>query len=46
MTAEERLNICAGCEFFNSYLKTCRKCGCYLPVKVKIKFVSCPLNKW
>lgn len=46
MTAEERMSVCEKCEFFNSYLKTCRKCGCFLPAKIKIKSSTCPLTKW
>lgn len=24
----------------------CNLCGCYMPAKVKIKSVSCPVKKW
>lgn len=42
---EQRYEICKGCEAF-TMLKTCRKCGCIMPLKVKIASAACPLEKW
>jgi hypothetical protein len=43
---EERLNICRGCEFFNSRLEKCKKCGCFMKLKVSLKNAKCPIGKW
>lgn len=42
----ERLKICKGCEYYNRKEDECEECGCYIPMKVKIIFDSCPINKW
>ncbi len=44
--AEKRLDICKGCEFFDSLSQRCSKCGCYLSVKTYLKAEHCPINKW
>jgi hypothetical protein len=44
--ARERYAICKGCVEFNNILKTCRKCGCFMPAKSKIIFAACPEGKW
>jgi hypothetical protein len=41
---EERKKICDSCEYNGEWF--CKKCGCILPVKVRIKGSECPLNKW
>lgn len=49
MTSEnssERYKICEACDRFNSTLKICKECGCFMPAKVMIPIVSCPLGKW
>lgn len=46
MESKDRMSICEKCEFFNAYLKTCRKCGCYMPAKTILKNSTCPLSKW
>jgi hypothetical protein len=42
---QQRYEICKTCDSF-TMLKTCRECGCIMPLKVKIASVSCPLKKW
>jgi hypothetical protein len=48
----ERLNICHGCEFFNSKQSVCDKCGCSLSKqrefinKLALPEASCPIGKW
>jgi len=44
--ADKRLDICKGCEFFDSLSQRCSKCGCYLTVKTYLKAEHCPVNKW
>ena len=43
--AKARYDICRQCDSFSS-LKLCNECGCFMPLKVKIKSSSCPLKKW
>lgn len=40
-----RYDICKSCPSLTT-LKTCKECGCIMPLKVKLAQVSCPLNKW
>jgi hypothetical protein len=42
---EARYDICKDCTAF-TILKTCKECGCIMPLKVKIANASCPLGKW
>jgi len=44
--AQQRFNLCKVCEKFYNPTATCRECGCFMKLKVKIKNVACPLNKW
>jgi len=43
--ADARLAICKECPH---YLATnqCRLCGCFMPSKVKLEFVTCPDQRW
>lgn len=43
-TAQERLAICKACPFYK--LRTCTKCGCFMPFKTKLLGQSCPEGKW
>lgn len=42
---EERKSICGSCEHLTN-MRTCAKCGCFMPAKTLIPFVSCPIDKW
>jgi len=42
--ALKRIKICRECEHYKMYF--CKKCGCFMPVKTKIKDVNCPIDKW
>lgn len=44
--AQLRLNICNSCDKLVQITKQCKECGCIMPVKVKLKDATCPLNKW
>jgi hypothetical protein len=44
--AQTRYNICDWCPEFISLTKQCKKCGCLMHLKVKLKEASCPLGKW
>ena len=43
---ERRFNICKECENFNKTMKTCKICGCIMPIKVAFSNFSCPITKW
>lgn len=44
--ARQRYQICKSCEQFNSVLKTCKECRCFMPGKVTLSKKKCPLSKW
>lgn len=53
LLAEERLDVCVGCEFKKEVIKKnkwsayCSKCGCPISKKVfSSSFNPCPENKW
>lgn len=42
-----RLAVCQHyCKEYNKDNDTCNKCGCYMPLKVKAAWTSCPLGRW
>lgn len=43
---KERLEICAGCEFFIPDQQRCSKCGCAMAFKTRLRSASCPIGKW
>ena len=46
MTSFERYEICKSCEWFRSVIKQCKKCGCIMSLKTKLKTAKCPIRKW
>lgn len=44
--AEQRLNICKGCPELIKLTRQCKKCGCFMQVKSKMKLAVCPIGKW
>ena len=40
----KRLSICNSCEFYK--MKTCEKCGCFMPLKTRLEHAECPIHKW
>lgn len=44
--AEERMDICKGCEYYDSEKNRCKHCGCFLDHKVRWALDSCPIGKW
>ena len=40
-----RMAICRACPELTT-LTRCRKCGCFMVAKVKLKGAKCPLEKW
>ena len=43
--ANQRISICNSCEHLSG-VRNCKKCGCFVDAKVKLKKVSCPIGKW
>lgn len=43
---KERIMTCRNCDKYNELQNVCMECGCFIPMKTKIVFDSCPLNKW
>lgn len=41
-----RMSICENCPEFIQLSKQCKKCGCFMPLKTKLKESKCPLGKW
>lgn len=44
--AESRLKICQSCKAFRPLTQTCKKCGCFMKMKVQLEKAYCPLDKW
>ena len=42
--SKARLEVCGGCDQWTG--KSCKMCGCYTALKVKIPEEKCPLGKW
>lgn len=42
----ERTSICKQCNDYVSSVKTCKKCGCYMPAKTIFAAAECPSGKW
>lgn len=45
-TARDRYSHCKTCDNFLSDIKICKKCGCFMPLKVTIGKAKCPINIW
>jgi hypothetical protein len=41
-----RYEICKSCTLFNTAIKTCTACGCFMQLKTKLAHASCPIEKW
>jgi hypothetical protein len=44
--AKSRYEICKMCPELINLTKTCKKCGCFMAAKTKLKDATCPINKW
>lgn len=44
--AQERYDICKLCDNLISLTSQCKKCGCFMKMKVKLKEAECPIGKW
>ena len=41
-----KMGICKQCSYYNSALKLCNKCNCFLPAKLRLPRAECPMHKW
>ena len=41
-----RYPICKECDSFDSILKLCKECHCFMPMKTLLPPAECPLKKW
>lgn len=41
-----RYEICLSCPYLIDLTKQCKKCGCFMSEKTKLKYAKCPENKW
>ena len=44
--AVEKMKICLQCEEFIKLTRQCKKCGCFMPLKVMLPGMKCPIGKW
>lgn len=44
--ADKRFEICKACPELIQLTKQCKKCGCMMAAKTKLKNAVCPLGKW
>lgn len=44
--ANLRYSICKECPELIKLTKQCKKCGCFMAAKTKIKLATCPIGKW
>jgi predicted Zn-ribbon and HTH transcriptional regulator len=42
----KRISLCAKCENLVQKLNICKKCGCFMPAKVRLSGARCPIGKW
>ena len=43
---EARAWICKECPELVPLVEICKKCGCFMPAKVRLDFAECPMGKW
>lgn len=44
--SESRYAVCLACPELIHATKQCKKCGCFMAMKTKLKAAKCPLEKW
>lgn len=44
--ASARLTTCNDCPFLTKYTQQCKKCGCFMSLKVKLAEAECPIGNW
>jgi hypothetical protein len=41
---EKREKTCKECP--SNFMNVCRRCGCFIVIKVRVKDAECPAGKW
>lgn len=44
--ADKRFSICKECPSLIKLTNQCKKCGCFMNMKVKLLNSKCPIEKW
>ena len=44
--AQARYDLCKQCPELEKITSRCRKCGCFMKIKVKLDIAECPLGHW
>lgn len=44
--SDSRFSICKACPELIPVVNQCKKCGCFMELKTKLKIAKCPLGKW
>jgi len=44
--SDQRYSICLSCPELINMTKQCKRCGCFMALKTKVKHASCPIGKW
>jgi len=44
--AIDRMKMCLQCDHFFEPTRQCKKCNCFMPIKVRLVDASCPVGKW
>lgn len=44
--SENRYSLCLQCPELLKLTKQCKKCGCFMEIKTKLKAATCPIGKW
>jgi len=42
--ALRRIKICRECDQYKHFV--CMQCGCFMPLKTKLRSAECPIAKW
>ena len=43
---QQRFDICQACPELIHATAQCKKCGCFMKLKTKLKEAACPIGKW
>lgn len=44
--SNKRFDICKSCPELIELTNQCKKCGCFMNLKTKLKEATCPIGKW
>lgn len=44
--AYARIQVCESCDKYLKRAKICGECKCFVPAKTRLRYATCPLDKW